>query len=106
MAGPQGHLAILPGQCVGGGLSASFFVYTFARAMLHFCLELTMATEKQAEKLTKAERDVIAEGLELLMKSHQRAANSQKGAIAAAHEAARDTVYALLNKVKTGNLEL
>lgn len=58
------------------------------------------------EKLTKAEREVICEALEIKMKSHERAAKSSSGAIAQAHEQARDAVYALFNKIKTGTLEL
>lgn len=56
-------------------------------------------------KLSKAERELVAEGLELLMKSHERASRAQKGAVAAAHEAALKDVYVLLNKCRTGTLE-
>lgn len=65
-----------------------------------------MATTNGTDKLSKAERELVAEGLELLMKSHDRAARAQKGAIAEAHDAASKAVYVLLNKVRTAPLEL
>lgn len=65
-----------------------------------------MPEATKVDVLSAAERDVIIEGLELKRKSHERAARTSGGAIAAAHEQAAKIVDQLAAKVRTKEIGL
>lgn len=82
-----------------------FVVYTFARGIFHF-MEMFMATST-SRKLTSAERQVVADALDMYVKSIERAERAAKDAnVAAAYRDAGGKVRVIQAAVTSGELEI